>query len=151
VQGQGFRDAKGVQGTSQHGVGVQGISDTNIGVEGRGEIGVFGSSARVGVEGTSDMVGVLGGPPIGRVFDGTFGVGVVGTGALDVGDDGVPFSYGGWFDAPNGTAPLHLEPSTAAVPTAAAQRGDFFVDNSGKLWFCTDGGDPATWRQVQLV
>jgi len=149
VQGQGFQDATGVQGTSERSAGVQGISDTGNGVDARGKIGVFGFGAQAGVIGTSAMVGVLGGSPIGRVFDGTFSVGVVGTRASHVGDDGVPFSYGGWFDAP--TAPLHLEPSTAAVPTAVAQRGDFFVDNSGKLWFCTDGGDPATWRQVQLI
>jgi hypothetical protein len=151
VQGRGLLDATGVQGISEDSAGVQGISDTAIGVEGHGGVGVFGSGTFVGVEGASDTVGVLGGPPIGRVLDGTFGVGVVGVGIGDVRAGDVPFAYGGWFDALNGTAPLHLEPSTAAVPTVAAQRGDFFVDNSGKLWFCTDSGDPAKWKQVQLV
>jgi hypothetical protein len=67
----------------------------------------------------------------------------------------VPLAYGGWFDAIDGTAPLHLEPSAAGAPPTAALRGDVFVSNAGALWFCTDPGDgeanAATWRQVQLA
>jgi hypothetical protein len=67
----------------------------------------------------------------------------------------VPLAYGGWFDAIDGTAPIHLEPAAEGAPPTAALRGDLFVSNAGALWFCTDPGDgdanPATWRQVQLA
>jgi hypothetical protein len=142
VQGRNLNDGTGVQGVSDTGVGVDGVSRAT---------GVFGFGGWVGVQGVSDVAGVVGGDLEGRLLNGDISVGVVGTAVNDVGPDGSPFSYGGWFVAPNGTAPLHLEPSSAAAPTSAALRGDLFVDNSGKLWFCTDSGDPATWRQIQLV
>lgn len=79
---------------------------------------------------------------------------MVGVSIGDVRAGDLQFAYGGWFDAANGTAPVHLEPS-ADGPPLAAMRGDLFVDNGGVLWFCTDSGDSnpnnATWKQVQLV
>jgi hypothetical protein len=145
VQGGGTNRAIGVQGKATGGgVAVEGTSDG---------VGVIGFGDLLGVQGTSDTVGVLGGPPLGKVFGalGTINAGVVGNAIGDVSAGDVPFAYGGWFDGLNGTAPLHLEPSAAAAPPAAAKRGDFFVDNAGRLFFCTDDGNPATWKQVQLV
>jgi hypothetical protein len=173
----------GVRGVTAGGTGVKGLStDGGVGVEGRaggpgtgvrgrsedggngvaGEsaqgVGVFGFGGRIGVEGASDGVGVLGGPPVGPVFaPGQVppGIGVLGNGIGDVRTGDLPLAYGGWFDAINGTAPMHLEPSREVAPPAAALRGDIFVGSAGTLWFCTDSGDgdanPATWRQIQLV
>jgi hypothetical protein len=148
VHGHGSGGATGVQGTAAHnGWGVVGSSETGV--------GIFGFGGRIGVEGTGDEVGVLGGPPEGTAFSLTegpgVGIGVVGTAIGDVRTGDVSFSYGGWFDGLNGTAPIHIEPSKASAPTTAAKRGDLFVDGSGRLWFCTDTGDPATWKQVQLA
>jgi hypothetical protein len=161
VKGVSNQDGVGVEGTaSGHGTGVKGSSEDGTAVQGESShgIGVFGFGPTIGVEGASDGVGVLGGPPIGRPFtagQGPFGIGVVGNGVGDVRAGDVPYAYGGWFDALNGTAPLHLEPSSSSAPPEAAQQGDLYVDNVGRLWFCTDTGDAspnaATWRQVQLV
>jgi hypothetical protein len=117
-------------------------------------VAISASGDQIGVQAISEAVAILGGPPVGKLFDeriGSVGAGIVGNAVGDVGAGDVPFAYGGWFDALNGTAPLHLEPSKLANPPQSARRGDFFVDNAGGLWFCTTDGDPATWKQVQLV
>ena len=152
----------GVEGVAEReGTGVRGRTDgTGSGVAGesvRG-VGVYGFGGRIGIEGSSDGVGVLGGPPSGPVFAPgqlTPGVGVLGNSIGSISEGDVPLAYGGWFDAIDGTAPIHLEPAAEGAPPTAALRGDLFVSNAGSLWFCTDPGDgdanPATWRQVQLV
>jgi len=167
VQGSAVTEGVGVEGVTaagtgvrgsvtNEGVGVEGVSNGFIGVSGSSRgTGVFGSGTVTGVEGGGDTVGVLGGGPIGRVFQPGTSVytGVLGNGPIDPG--GITFTYGGWFDAVNGTAPVHLEPSQNPQPPAAGQAGDIFVDSNGNLWFCTVTGDnnpnPATWRRVQLV
>lgn len=157
----------GVSGHAVAGTGVEGESEQGSGVVGRGDpgvrgegptdklegVGVFGIG-RVGVEGAGDL-GVLGGPAEGPLFSGPpILTGVTGNAPGDVKHGDVPAAYGGWFDALNGTAPLHLEPSADDGPPPTALRGDFFVDNAGRLWFCvapnTDSA-AATWKQVQLV
>jgi hypothetical protein len=45
-------------------------------------------------------------------------------------------------------AQLKLTPSTAATHPTHGQRGDLFVDNQGRLWFCKKGGATATWVKV---
>ena len=44
---------------------------------------------------------------------------------------------GGLFKG--GAAQLKLSPSAATSHPASGQRGDFFVDKSGRLWFCKGG------------
>jgi hypothetical protein len=152
-------DGTGVQGISAgRGTGVQGSSDSGVGVAGTSSaIGILGFGATIGVQGSSSQTGVLGGPPLGRTFapGNSFGIGVLGVAIGDVRVGDFPFSYGGWLDGLNGTAPIHLEPSGSPTPPTAAQRGDLFVDSNGGLWFCTDTGNndpsPATWRTVQLT
>jgi hypothetical protein len=141
------------------GVGVRGSVDTGTAVEGRAGlgIGVFGAGSTIGIQGTGDRIGVLGGGTSGRALsnqEGPFGIGVVGNAIGDVRAGDVPFAYGAWLDPRNGTAPLHLEPSTENAPPVNALRGDLFVDSTAVLWFCTDSGSDtttATWRRVQLA
>lgn len=158
----------GVSGKAVAGTGVEGESDQGrgvlgkgpVGVQGEGGIGVFGSGSEFGVQGVSDTIGVLGGPAAGGLFAQPrepIGVGVAGVAIGDVRAGDIPYAYGGWFDADNGTAPLHLEPSANDTPPPAAHRGDLFVDNAGQLWFCITSGrattasDVAVWKRVQLV
>ena len=42
-------------------------------------------------------------------------------------------------------AQVKLEPSAAATHPASGQRGDLFVDKSGRLWFCKGG---TTWVKL---
>ena len=48
-------------------------------------------------------------------------------------------------------AQIRLEPSNLASHPVAGLGGDLFVDSSKRLWFCIAGGNPANWKQVQLV
>jgi hypothetical protein len=50
-----------------------------------------------------------------------------------------------------GKAQLRLAPSSHASHPASGAAGDLFVDASHRLWFCKQGGNPATWKQVSLV
>jgi hypothetical protein len=157
----------GVRGLAGNGNGVEGEStDGGTGVLGKGRVGVQGEAppgsgvgvfgtGRIGVQGAAD-IGVLGGPPQGTLFESGPPIlaGVAGTAPGDVKHGDIPSAYGGWFDALNGTAPLHLEPSTDNAPPPTALRGDFFVDNAGRLWFCVianTASTDATWKQVQLL
>ncbi len=42
-------------------------------------------------------------------------------------------------------AQLRLNPSGDTTHPASGKRGDFFVDKSGRLWFCKGG---TTWKQL---
>jgi hypothetical protein len=135
-------DGDGVVGMSDGGVGVYGFSQTSVGVYGVSptSIGVDGFGGVYGVMGAGDTAGV----------HGSGGNGVVGLGTFVGPDDRDPGTgYGGWFSG--GAAAIHLEPSKDASPPPSGQTGDLFVDNSGALWFCTKGGDTATWKKVQLA
>jgi hypothetical protein len=148
----------GVLGRSAGGKGVEGTSETGIGVHGKGNIGVQGEGG-IGVQGDGVPIGLDGGPP-GPVQQNVF-MGVRGRARPT--EDLYDFSYGGWFSrgpegalpGVTGTAPLHIEPAQATTPPLAAQAGDVFVDNSGRLWFCAKTGDnnptQADWWLVQLV
>jgi hypothetical protein len=48
-------------------------------------------------------------------------------------------------------AQIRLSPSKASTHPTSGRRGDLFVDNAGRLWFCRSGGKTATWKQVKLV
>jgi hypothetical protein len=83
---------------------------------------------------------------------GAFGVGAVvgGTVVAQTGDNSAiegenATGYGGKFSG--GLAPLRLVPSGSAnAPTSGThQAGELYVDNAGKLFFCTVAGTPGTW------
>jgi hypothetical protein len=44
-----------------------------------------------------------------------------------------------------GKAQLKLHPSSASTHPTKGQRGDLFVDKSGRLWFCKGG---TNWKQL---
>lgn len=141
-------------GIAIRGHGPQGVLGTGlpagpelggVGVAGEGE-GPFG----FGVSGTSDFVGVLGeniaeGPSTGPAF-GVAGLSDIGPA---VAGESVA-SYGGAFysDGPQ----LHLgprsEPGATGPPTGPGELGSFFADAAGDLYFCTSGGEPATWTRL---
>lgn len=129
-------DGAGVNGSSGPGIGVRGTSATHDGVVGLSAIdrrsGVFGfnvapTGAAYGVTGSADSA--------------------AGAGVRGISDHG----YGGDFRG--GRAPLRLVPAaTAGAPTTGNhQRGEFFVDSDGDLFYCKDGGTPGTWFRVRLV
>jgi hypothetical protein len=73
--------------------------------------------------------------------------GVYGYAAQDAGSVGVrgtaPSGRGGIFKGD--AAPLKLVASSSVTHPASGQRGDLFVDKSGRLWFCKAG---TTWKQL---
>jgi hypothetical protein len=50
-----------------------------------------------------------------------------------------------------GAAPLNLVPDAQVSHPISGQAGDVFVDAGSRLWFCTAGGDTATWKRVALI
>jgi hypothetical protein len=66
--------------------------------------------------------------------DQTGGIGVRG---------GASNGRGGLFSG--SVAQVRLQPSSAATHPSSGQKGDLFVDTSGRLWFCKGG---TTWKQV---
>jgi hypothetical protein len=124
----GFSDAGGI--------GVKGFSSTNDGVVGSSKVelksGVFGENK----EPIARAYGVTGS------CDSPKGAGVRG-----ISDEG----YGGDFRG--GLAPLRLVPAkTNGRPTQGNhQRGEFFVDSDGDLFFCKNAGTPGDWFRVQLT
>jgi hypothetical protein len=47
-----------------------------------------------------------------------------------------------------GAAPLQLVPGRTSSHPSSGLAGDFYVDNTNRLWFCTVTGSPATWKQL---
>jgi hypothetical protein len=61
-----------------------------------------------------------------------------------------PALYGGSINGRGGEftgkpAQIKLNPSEAITHPATGQKGDFFVDHSGRLWFCKGG---TNWKQL---
>lgn len=101
------------------GDGVRGVSNSGVGVRGLSETGtaVHGAgTAGIGVLGSSVTVGVRGESDQGR---------------------------GGVFQG--GKAQVRLLPSGASSHPNRGQRGDLFLDKSGRLWFCKGG---TNWKRV---
>jgi hypothetical protein len=111
-----------VYGSSTHGIGVVGISgSTQTGA-------VLGFSVPgTGVQGVSssnqDSI------PVPPPHTGVFGICMEGRGAQFKGK----------------AAQVRLQPSSSATHPKHGQRGDLFVDNFGRLWFCK--GD-TVWKQL---
>jgi len=106
------------------------------GVEGgnhEGGLGVRGRSNGIGVSGEGGQTGVLG---FGKTY-----AGVVGRGA----------QFGGVFNAEKSGAQLFLIPGESRDrPTIGDHaRGELYMDATGTLFVCTDGGNPGVWRVFQ--
>jgi hypothetical protein len=145
----------GVKGVSEGGsgsAGVYGIAQKTIG----SNSGVYGeslSSSGAGVKGT---VTATSGPTYGvhGICQSNEGTGVFGYNASDNGTTyGVrgsvnsPQGYGGFFRG--GRAQLRLEPSqSVGIPTGTHEKGEFYVDANGALYYCRRGGTPGTWVQL---
>jgi hypothetical protein len=133
----GEGDGNGVRGHSARNDGTRGDSDAN------NKSGVFGfNSSKIGL-----AFGVSGETVSADGF-GVFGFSQVGNGVA--GNSGA--GYGGIFVG--GRAPLRLVPATTgtgAPTTGSHQRGEFFVDSNGGLFYCQADGTPGTWARVQLV
>jgi hypothetical protein len=149
----------GVQAAAVRGHGVHGVSDAGNGVFGRSirAVGVLGiSQQHVGVKGESgaaDLPSVhavkrVAGPAVfGEVMDaGSQSAAVLGVNAgTGAGIRGrSAHGRGGVFEG--GGAQLRLVPSGDEEHPATGYRGDLFVDQSCRLWFCKGG---TAW--VQLV
>lgn len=121
-------------GSNGVGYGMQGVH------EGSG-IGVYGTAWNpkgTGVRGQA-TTGVRG-----TGASATGGVGVLGEGNVAVRGNGV--TRGGVFKG--ASAQVQLAAGSGSTHPKAGQRGDLYVDNTGRLWFCKVGGSTATWKQL---
>ena len=93
--------------------------------------------------------------------DGGSGIGVVGTvddasDRYSIGVYGQNFGQGVGIrgDGPRGgmfvgrKAQVRLYPSLESNHPTAGLRGDLFVDKTGRLWYCKNGGANAVWHQL---
>lgn len=143
----------GVVGNTTSGDGVYGFSSSGTGVfaasgTGTGVFAVGGSSTLPAVVGhTINGTAVQGYSGSGSLPAGQAKTGVQGYADTDADSAGVrgtsPAGRGGIFKG--GTAQMKLIPSSSATHPASGDRGDLFVDASGRLWFCKGS---ATWKQL---
>jgi hypothetical protein len=151
----------GVLGYSNEGFGVYGYTfGPGPGIYGAGGTGVYGHSSassdqpaapgKTGVFGFADQdvsaSGVRGQSVSGNGVRGqsVSGNGVLGLSGSSVGVRGQSTTgRGGSFKGK--AAQVRLEPSPAASHPPQGRRGDLFVDQSGRLWFCKGS---ATWVQL---
>jgi hypothetical protein len=124
---------------SSSGLAIQGSSHDSVGVRGD-------SATGTGVYGVS--VDFSGGSAIGAVVgDSDTNAGVVGLSSAPTRAAGefnhVKGGRGGVFHG--GKAQLKLSPSSASTHPTRGQRGDLFVDKTGRLWFCKG---KTTWKQL---
>lgn len=121
-------------GANSIGYGVYGLHrSTGVGVFGQAEnpkgTGVRGL-ATTGVRGSGDST--------------SGGVGVLGEGNVAVRGNGVV--RGGVFKG--ASAQVQLVAGTGSTHPKAGQRGDLYVDKTGRLWFCKTGGSTAAWKEI---
>jgi hypothetical protein len=162
--------AIGVHGMSAQSVGVQGEGPTGVkGTSGAAGSGILivGGSAVLGIAGkrASGVVGVTepnsvsGSALIGaslstKIKDPAvladslgFGPGVAASSAKGPGVSAVS-KQGRGVVAQGLRAQLQLVPGKTASHPKDGQRGDFYVDSSGRLWYCREGGGRATWVRL---
>jgi hypothetical protein len=118
-------DAGTFEFTSIWGAGNPGVLGTTlenggVGVEGNAPGGFFGNGVRGGGTGVN-RAGIIGENPRG--------------------------GYGGIFEGSQ--AQLRLVPNTTTgAPTSGAhKKGELYMDSTGTLFVCTQGGTPGTWRR----
>lgn len=173
-EGVGDNGSVGVKGLcveSSNGTGVQGIG-TGTGVGGSGILGVKGqgfpdhrspdapvagvwgeSHDGTGVHGVSDngtgVVGISGHVSDDKYIKHIFATGVYGHCEGGWGVHGLSTSsYGGVFES--NFAQVRLVPASSVGEPKANQhyRGELFVDATGSLFYCVDGGTPGIWREL---
>jgi hypothetical protein len=117
--------------------GVYGYADqaaSSIGVKGESTVG----RGVVGVATTGS--GVFGRA---RTGNGVVGHTIAGTGVVGTSSEGV----GGRFSGRE--APMNLVPANFPTHPGGGHTGDFYVDSSGRLWFCKQGSEGlAVWKQL---
>ena len=101
---------------------------------------VIGGSAggNTGLQGFSGQVN----PPLSPNHTGVFGSASVGPSAVGVNGQSTT-GRGAVFTGK--LAQLRLSPASTASHPSSGSRGDFFVDKSGRLWFCKGG---TQWKQL---
>ena len=150
----------GILGYHEHGgVGVRGIAQPDRTTAGIGVSGTSDGDDGIGVQGTADGArgqGVTGSALTGTGVVGTSGntVGVViefsgagvggyskaGAGVIGIG------RIGGVFVG--GQAQIALAPGTRATHPVKGDRGELYVDKTGRLWYCRTSGAHAVWHQL---
>jgi hypothetical protein len=133
VEGYSIGGGPGVQGDSEsNGPGVWGNSMSSPSLY---ACGVLGTAVGYG----SGVVGTTGqGNGVYGYSNGGYGI----TGASTSG-------RGGHFSGV--AAQIQLSPGSASTHPTSGATGDLYVDSTARLWFCTAGGSPATWKQVQVA
>jgi hypothetical protein len=153
VFGEGTSGGDGVRGSSTGGgTGVLANSDT-----GRALVAVASASSGTTVGAMGESFSKAGTGVRGWASGGGTGVYGFSGGVFPSGKP--PAKTGVYGDAPNGrgvvaaggAAQLRLIPSAASSHPASGLLGDLFLDKSGRLWFCSQGGSLAIWKQIALV
>jgi hypothetical protein len=155
----------GVLGYVEPGASGTAVSARNDASGGSVDLGTFDGTGVFADAGGTEGVGVA---AYGRAGDGVYGRG----GTAGAGVHGVAIHGDNpavWADAATGStgpglkatsvagrgvvaagkaAPLQLQPSKTASHPKRGEKGDLFVDKTGRLWFCNAGGGTATWVQI---
>jgi hypothetical protein len=134
----------GVYGTSASGYGVWGTSGSSYGVYGSSASATLPAVLGRSVGGNTGLQGYSGtnATPAGPARTGVFGSadgGSTAVGLRGASSTGRGAVLGGKLGQ------LKLKPSTTVSHPSSGQRGDFFVDKSGRLWFCKGG---TSWKQL---
>jgi len=141
----GSGSAIGVYGDSGSSFGVLGVSGSSTAVYGSSASTTLPAVVGYSFHGSTGLQGYSGAAvssPASPVKTGVFGS--ADTDEASVGVRGrSPTGRGGVFGGK--LAQLRLSPSGASTHPASGQRGDLFVDSSGRLWFCKGG---TTWKQL---
>jgi hypothetical protein len=152
-------DGIAIKAASTHGTAVQATGGTTaVLATSTSGPAVTGTSAQdSGVWGSAtslDHPGVLGSNPVGTGVTGSSqtGTGVSGVSADAAGVHAVSTTGIGAV-LKGGSAAVRLVPQTGegSPKDGTHQRGELRVDSRGKLWLCTKGGSPGTWRQLAFV
>jgi hypothetical protein len=149
----------GFPGSGVHGIAysddayavlAENFGETGVGVSATGGTGVTAFGRTIGVSSTGDTTGVSAtGGTTGVHAAGKTAVQATGSGANAVGVSAGASGSGGRGAVFSGAAAqARLLPGTGASHPKSGERGDLYVDTTGRLWFCKSGGTSATWHQL---
>jgi hypothetical protein len=151
----------GVYGTSVSGIGVNADGGSGTGVNATGGTGVQAAGSVTGViaTGSSVAVSATGPTAVRAVSNSPAGTAVSAAGgsigaliqAANTGSGpGIQGNSatgrGGVFTG--AAAQIQLAAATKSTHPASGVRGDLYVDNTGRLWFCKTSGTHATWVKI---
>lgn len=150
----------GVSATGSVGVLAISSNPSGTGVSGAGDTGVIGDGNSIGIIGqgptavqaTGTTTGVDASGPTAVVATGV-AIGVNATGATAVLATGTMQGVKAHGDSRGGVfsgaaAQVHLAPGSQSTHPKSGERGDLYVDKTGRLWYCKNGGASATWHQI---